>query len=127
MSSFSQKRDMDDIELINEFGKRIKTIEKLEYLFILTFCDLRSVASDVWSDWKGNLLRLLYKKTFSMLTKNKHNKNSINLKNINLKHSSNEIKNMIGKNHKQYFEVYSPDEIEYQLKILKNQFFLLIS
>ena len=119
MSSFSQKRDMDDIELIKEFGKRIKTIEKLEYLFILTFCDLRSVASDVWSDWKGNLLRLLYKKTFSMLTKNTQNKNLINLKNINLKHSSNEIKNMIGKNHKQYFEVYSPDEIEYQLKILK--------
>ena len=119
MSGFSQKRDMDDMELIDEFRKRIKTIEKLDYLFILTFCDLRSVASDVWSDWKGNLLRLLYKKTFSMMTKKTQKKSSKNLKNIKLSYTSVEIENMVGKAHKQYFEVYSSDEVEYQLKILE--------
>ena len=119
MSGFSQKRDMDDMELIDEFRKRIKTIEKLDYLFILTFCDLRSVASDVWSDWKGNLLRLLYKKTFSMMTKKTQKKSSKNLKNIKLSYTSVEIENMVGRAHKQYFEVYSSDEIEYQLKILE--------
>ena len=119
MSSFSQKRDMDDTELIDEFRKRIKTIEKLEYLFILTFCDLRSVASDVWSDWKGNLLRLLYKKTFSMMTKKMQRKSSKNLEKIKLNYTSNEIENMVGKTHKQYFEVYSSEEVEYQLKILE--------
>ena len=119
MSGFSQKRDMDDMELIDEFRKRIKTIEKLDYLFILTFCDLRSVASDVWSDWKGNLLRLLYKKTFSMMTKKTQRKGLKNSKNIKLSYTSVEIENMVGRAHKQYFEVYSSDEIEYQLKILE--------
>ena len=46
MSSFSQKRDMDDIELIKE-SEKDKTIEKLEYL-ILTFCDL-----SVWPPMYG--------------------------------------------------------------------------
>ena len=81
MSSFSQKRDLDDDELIHQFKNRIKTIERLEYLFILTFCDLRSVAPAVWSDWKGSLLQTLFKKTIGLMSKkqtfNKESKHKI--------------------------------------------------
>ena len=119
MSSFSQKRDMDDTELIDEFKKRIKTIEKLEYLFILTFCDLRSVAPDVWSEWKGNLLRLLFKKTLQLMSKNNQPKVVDKDHGIFKKYSHEDLENLIGKKSKQYLDVYSEDEIDYQLKILK--------
>ena len=71
MSSYSQKRDLDDPELIKEFKERIQTVERLDYLFILTFCDLRSVGPDVWSPWKGNLLSTLYKKTTQLISDTK--------------------------------------------------------
>ena len=120
MSTVSQKRDIDDADLIQEFKKRIKTIERLEYLFILTFCDLRSVAPDVWSEWKGDLLRALFRKTSSIMIKKKDKNKKINSQQKNINFDVSEIDKLIGKNRKQYFDVYSEDEINYQLKILKN-------
>jgi len=43
--------------------------ETLRMLYLLTFADLRAVGPDVWTEWKGNLLRELYEKTFDTLEK----------------------------------------------------------
>ena len=118
MSSFSQKRDLDDDELIHQFKNRIKTIERLEYLFILTFCDLRSVAPDVWSDWKGNLLQTLFKKTVGLMSKKQTLKKETKHR-IYEKYDKALIEKLIGKNVKQYLESFSSEEIEYQLKLLE--------
>lgn len=118
MSSFSQKRDLDDNELIHQFKNRIKTIERLEYLFILTFCDLRSVAPTVWSDWKGNLLQTLFKKTIGLMSK-KQTFNKESKHKIYEKYDKASIEKLIGKNIKQYLESFSSEEIEYQLKLLE--------
>ena len=61
MSSFSQKRDLDDNELIHQFKNRIKTIERLEYLFILTFCDLKQYLESFSSEEIEYQLKLLEK------------------------------------------------------------------
>lgn len=60
MSDFSQKQDINDIELVSKFARAVGDEERLSLLYILTFADLRSVGGDVWNNWKGMLLRRLY-------------------------------------------------------------------
>lgn len=56
------KKDIDDPEIIKEFVKKIKKIERLKSLFVLTVVDLSSVNDDVMNSWKEYLLVKLYKK-----------------------------------------------------------------
>ena len=126
MSGYSQKRDLDDIQLIQEFKNKIGSQEKLQYLFILTFCDLRSVAPDVWSNWKGNLLSLLFKRANDLFVKSKSGQrtNSIkNTKKIEVFKNINEahFKKIAGNSYSTYFNTYSIDELKYQIEILINQ------
>ena len=128
MSNYSQKRDLDDNELIKEFKDRIQTSEKLSHLFILTFCDLRSVAPDVWSTWKGNLLSLLYKKANKLFsTKEINNKtkvvslNKIKKDNVLSEIDRNKFDKIFGKATSAYFNTYPEDELIYQIKMLIDQ------
>ncbi|MBT4435326.1 [protein-PII] uridylyltransferase [bacterium] len=128
MSNYSQKRDLDDNELIKEFKDRIQTSEKLSNLFILTFCDLRSVAPDVWSTWKGNLLSLLYKKANKLFsTKEINNKtkvvslNKIKKDNVLSEIDRNKFDKIFGKATSAYFNTYSEDELIYQIRMLIDQ------
>ncbi|WP_462137847.1 hypothetical protein, partial [Candidatus Mycalebacterium sp.] len=59
MSDFSQKQDINDIELVSKFARTVGDEERLALLYVLTFADLRSVG-DVWNNWKGMLLRRLF-------------------------------------------------------------------
>ena len=126
MSNYSQKRDLDDQQLIKEFKERIKSQEKLQYLFVLTFCDLRSVAPDVWSTWKGNLLSQLFKKADSLFKKSKskqqaslhkNSKRDMVFKSIDER----AFKKVAGNSFATYFNTYKEDELKYQIKILMNQ------
>ena len=126
MSSYSQKRDLDDPELIKEFKERIQTVERLDYLFILTFCDLRSVGPDVWSPWKGNLLSTLYKKTTQLISdtkkggraKSRPSSRNDKEKKIFNEINKNEFERIAGKRHSSYFDNYSVEDIVYQVNLL---------
>lgn len=67
MPHISQRRDMHDQSLIKQFAKSLKSIETLDHLFLLTFADMRSVGPDVWTNWKGMLLKELYLRTAAVL------------------------------------------------------------
>lgn len=67
MAHISQRRDLYDIRLIQDFANTMGTAETLKMLFLLTFADLRAVGPDVWSEWKGHLLQELYEKTYETL------------------------------------------------------------
>ena len=126
MSTYSQKRDLDDYQLIQEFKNKIKSQENLEYLFILTFCDLRSVAPDVWSTWKGNLLSLLFKKANNLfLRKPAKEKTSIIKRTkkdeVFKKIEKATFKKIVGSSFSTYFSTYNEDELIYQIEILLNQ------
>ena len=126
MSTYSQKRDLDDNQLIIEFKNKIKSQEKLQLLFILTFCDLRSVAPDVWSTWKGNLLSLLFKKANNLFLKpnfkEKTNLVKTTKKNeVFKKINEAEFKNVVGSSYSTYFNTYKLEELIYQIDILLNQ------
>ena len=126
MSNYSQKRDLDDVQLIKEFKNKIGSQERLQYLFILTFCDLRSVAPDVWSNWKGNLLSLLFKKANSLFVKPKYEQKNLNIKNSKKSEIFNKIdetkfKKIAGNSYSTYFNTYNTEELKYQIEILINQ------
>ncbi|MEJ2200796.1 MAG: [protein-PII] uridylyltransferase [Desulfuromonadaceae bacterium] len=67
MSHIAQRRDLHDDKLIIQFAKSMGMSENLNMLYLLTFADLRAVGPDVWSDWKGFLLKELYEKTYQVL------------------------------------------------------------
>ncbi|MDQ1257481.1 MAG: [protein-PII] uridylyltransferase [Candidatus Hydrogenedentes bacterium] len=60
MTTISQYRDTDDEDIVRSFANTVKTSERLRALYLLSYCDLSAVGPDVWSDWKGTLLKKLY-------------------------------------------------------------------
>jgi [protein-PII] uridylyltransferase len=67
MGQLSQRRDLDDLEMIADFAKLCGDEENLRELYLLTFCDLSSVAPDNLTNWKETLLRELYQRTLALL------------------------------------------------------------
>jgi [protein-PII] uridylyltransferase len=67
MGQMSQRRDLDDLGMISDFGAVCGDEERLRELYLLTFCDLASVAPDAMSSWKETLLGELYTKTLGFL------------------------------------------------------------
>ena len=67
MSDVAQKRDIGDPRTVAQFAKTVGTVERLRLLLILTVADIRAVGPSVWNDWKGQLLRDLYRLTEAAL------------------------------------------------------------
>ncbi|RFC62477.1 [protein-PII] uridylyltransferase [Fulvimarina endophytica] len=63
MSMTAQQRDLSDRKTIIDFAERVRTLERLKLLAIVTVCDIRAVGPGVWNGWKGQLLRTLYLET----------------------------------------------------------------
>jgi [protein-PII] uridylyltransferase len=75
MSNFIQTRDLDDEDSISEFSNIVATHERLNMLYILTYCDISAVAPGVWTDWKHNLLWALYHKVLNYITLDEYKEN----------------------------------------------------
>ena len=69
MSSISQKKDISDPNTIDEFAKDVESIEKLDYLYLLTVNDIRATNPALWNGWKHLLLKDLYLFTRSKINK----------------------------------------------------------
>ncbi len=67
MGQMSQRRDLDDLGMIADFAALCGNEENLRQLYLLTFCDLASVAPDALTNWKETLLRELYARTLNYL------------------------------------------------------------
>lgn len=67
MAHISQRRDLHDDRLINDFAQKMGMSENLRMLFLLTFADIKGVGPDVWTEWKGSLLQELYEKSYDVL------------------------------------------------------------
>ena len=60
MSSISQKTDVHDPETIINFTKNVNSIEKLNYIYMLTINDIRGTNPTLWNSWKHDLLKQLF-------------------------------------------------------------------
>ncbi len=63
MSHLSQRRDLDDVEMIGRFARTVKDEETLRALYVLTYCDTAMTAPGNLTEWKASLLRQLYERT----------------------------------------------------------------
>ncbi|MFN3724898.1 MAG: [protein-PII] uridylyltransferase [Allosphingosinicella sp.] len=60
LSSTAQKRDISDPQTIRDFVERVKSLERLRLLHILTVVDIRAVGPGTWNSWKGQLITNLF-------------------------------------------------------------------
>jgi [protein-PII] uridylyltransferase len=67
MSATAFKRDLSDPKTIEDFAGRVKSMERLRLLLMLTVVDIRAVGPGVWNSWKRQLLRDLFEATEEML------------------------------------------------------------
>ena len=54
------RRDLDEVETVEDFVASVQSLERLRLLLVLTAADIRAVGPNVWTGWKGALLRQLY-------------------------------------------------------------------
>ena len=73
MSSFSQKRDLSDPEVIHEFALEMGDQMHLNYLFALTVADVNATNPDLWTTWRASLMRQLYDETRRVLRRGLEN------------------------------------------------------
>ncbi|HEY0311893.1 MAG TPA: [protein-PII] uridylyltransferase [Allosphingosinicella sp.] len=67
MSATAFKRDLADPKTIQDFIARVKSLERLRLLLMLTVVDIRAVGPGVWNSWKRQLLRDLFESAEEML------------------------------------------------------------
>ncbi|MFM7100561.1 MAG: ACT domain-containing protein, partial [Verrucomicrobiota bacterium] len=67
MVQVSQRRDLEDREVISEFAGRIQTREQLDLLTLHTFADSMGTSDTLWNGFKDTLLWTLYHKTADYL------------------------------------------------------------
>jgi [protein-PII] uridylyltransferase len=67
MSFLAQRRDIRDDTLVSEFCRTVGSVEKLQYLFVMTYADMRAVAPGVWNEWRGGLVTELYLRALERL------------------------------------------------------------
>lgn len=60
MSAVAQKNDINDPDIINAFVAKVKAVDRLNYLYLLTVADIRATNNDLWNGWRDSLLRQLY-------------------------------------------------------------------
>ncbi|MGN0918556.1 MAG: HD domain-containing protein, partial [Oxalobacter sp.] len=67
LSTYAQKRDLSDPDVINAFARIVKDDRHLTALFLLTVADIQGTASNIWNAWKGKLMEDLLAQTKRVL------------------------------------------------------------
>jgi len=68
MVILSQKRDLDDPEVIRGFAELVGDTENLRMLTLHTLADSLGTSDTLWNTYKDQLLRMLYTRTLQYLT-----------------------------------------------------------
>lgn len=67
MSMTAQRKDVSDPDVVNEFSRAVGSLDRLNYLYLLTVCDIRATNPKLWNGFREGLLRSLYSSTRRVL------------------------------------------------------------
>jgi [protein-PII] uridylyltransferase len=63
MSSIAQRKDTSDPDVIKQFADIVSLTTRLDYLYLLTTCDIQATNPTLLTSWKHTLLKDLYRNT----------------------------------------------------------------
>ena len=73
MSSTSQKQDLSDPDVIQNFARQVGDQRHLDYLYALTVADMNGTNPTIWNNWRASLLQQLYNETRQALRRGLEN------------------------------------------------------
>ena len=79
MSNIAQREDIYNDKVIFSFAEIVENKEFLDYLYLLTIADIKAVGDGIFTNFKANLLKELYKNTLKAL-ENKELLNEISVR-----------------------------------------------
>lgn len=62
LSMTSQKQDIGDPQVVNEFARNVGDEVHLDYLYVLTCADVRGTNPKLWNSWKASLFNEFYER-----------------------------------------------------------------
>jgi [protein-PII] uridylyltransferase len=126
MSATAQSKDTSDPEVITEFAELMGSVDKLNYLYLLTVADIRATNNNLWNNWRDSLLKQLYHNTKHYLSQEKTVAPAIDEQVEGTRHKARLALQLQGWNDDQidqtwhntsddYFLRHTPDEIAWQI------------
>ncbi|WGF88804.1 [protein-PII] uridylyltransferase [Marinivivus vitaminiproducens] len=67
LSETAFRRDIDDLKTVADVAHIVQSPERLRLLLILTVCDVIAVGPGIWTTWKAQLLRDLFREVEAVL------------------------------------------------------------
>jgi len=67
MSMTAQRKDTSDPDIIHAFARSVPSQVHLDYLYVLTVCDISATNPKLWNTWRASLLRQLFIETKRVL------------------------------------------------------------
>src|SRR5690606_25671815 len=67
MSTVAQKRDISDPVVVQTFTEHVKSLRRLQALYLLTVADIKGTNPVIWNSWKAKLLLQLYEQSRAAL------------------------------------------------------------
>ncbi len=131
MSIKAQREDISDPAVIEVFANKVGSIKRLDYLYLLTMCDIRGTNPKQWNSWKDKLLIELYNRTAQMLQRGAeyiadkqddidNNRRLAQSRLSRLGFGTLEIKALWDTYSDDYFLRHTPEEIEWHTNLIMN-------
>jgi [protein-PII] uridylyltransferase len=115
MSAVSQRKDISDPDVIQQFAEHVGDEDHLNYLFTLTVADINATNPTLWNAWRGSLLRQLYTETSRALRRGLENPVD---KQVLIQQTRSAAANLLE------YRGFTPDELEEQWREAGDEYFL---